>query len=98
MADPKIDPVATGYPKIKSHVANVHVKDLAIVDGKPGWTMIGDGVIDWPGQLAALAADGYEGLLTLEPHLQYQAGRSVNLVAQVEEFLARMREMVKAIG
>ena len=97
MADPKIDAVATGYPKIKRHVANVHVKDLEIARGKPAWTMIGDGIIDWPAQLAALAADGYEGLLTLEPHLQYLPGGSINLVAQVEEFLARMRRIARGI-
>jgi len=34
------------------------------------------------------------GPLTLEPHLQYQPGRHLNLVEQVETFLSRVREML----
>jgi sugar phosphate isomerase/epimerase len=28
-----------------------------------------DGTIDYPGQIAALAVDGYAGMLSLEPHV-----------------------------
>ncbi len=87
-------PVEQGYPLLREYVANVHVKDVTFADGKPGWAMLGDGVVDWPGQLAALAADGYDGPLTLEPHLQYQAGLNTNLVAMAETYLARLRDML----
>ena len=83
------DPVADGYPLIRPHVANVHVKDVAVVEDQPRWCMIGDGLIDWPTQLAQLRADGYPGRLTLEPHLQYEPGRDLDLVAMQAEYLRR---------
>ncbi len=90
------DPVAEGYPLLAAFVANVHVKDVTIAGGKPAWTMIGDGVIDWAGQLRRLQQDGYRGPLTIEPHLQYQPGKDRDLVAMMERFLARLREMLPA--
>lgn len=87
------DPVREGYPLIRSHVGNVHVKDAAIIDGKPHWVMLGDGVLDWPEQFRLLRADGYEEFLTLEPHLQFES--PVNLVAQIEEFVRRTRALLK---
>ena len=88
------DPVTDGYPLVKDFVANVHVKDLEMVEGKGQWCVLGDGLVDWPAQLAVLAADGYTGPLTLEPHLQYRAGMSTNLVEKVETCLARLRKML----
>jgi L-ribulose-5-phosphate 3-epimerase len=88
------DPVADGYPLVRKFVANVHVKDVAFVDGKPAWTMLGEGIIDWPGQLAMLAADGYDGPITLEPHLQYNPQQRLNLAEKVEAFLNRLRGLL----
>jgi sugar phosphate isomerase/epimerase len=87
------DPVREGYPLIRSHIGNVHVKDAAILDGKPHWVMMGDGVMDWPEQLRLLRADRYDGFLTLEPHLQFES--PVNLVAQIEEFVRRVRLLMQ---
>jgi len=87
------DPVAEGYPLVRRHVANVHVKDVAVADARPRWCMIGDGLIDWPTQLAQLRADGYPGRLTLEPHLQYEPGADLNLVAMQAEYLRRTRAL-----
>jgi len=55
--------------------------------------MIGDGLIDWAGQLARLAADGYPGRITLEPHLQYEPGADRDLVAMMAEYLRRVRAL-----
>ena len=88
------DPVREGYGFVRPFVANVHVKDVGVADGKPCWAMIGTGGVDWPGQLRRLRADGYDGPVTLEPHLQYQPGKDRNLVAMMERFLTRMREML----
>ena len=87
------DPVAEGYPLVRPFVANVHVKDVAVAGGGPAWTMLGDGVIDWPGQLRRLREDDYAGPLTVESHLQYQPGLNTDLVARMEQFLTRLREL-----
>jgi sugar phosphate isomerase/epimerase len=54
-----------GYAAIQPFIAHVHVKDVAR-DGE--WTVVGEGVIDWLGQLQALRRDGYSGYLSLETH------------------------------
>ncbi|NOY76288.1 MAG: sugar phosphate isomerase/epimerase [Calditrichaeota bacterium] len=59
-----------GYTAVKPFVVHVHVKD-AVVDprtGEPTAAELGKGAIDWPGQLQALQADGYTGVLSLETH------------------------------
>jgi sugar phosphate isomerase/epimerase len=64
------EPFPTGYAAIKDFVAHVHVKDAAVPPGAPGpeWAVVGEGEIDWAGQIAALKRDGYAGWLSLETH------------------------------
>ena len=63
-------PFPTGYEAIKDFIAHVHVKDAAVAPGAPApeWTVVGEGAIDWAGQLAALRESGYAGWLSLETH------------------------------
>ena len=63
-------PFPTGYEAIRDFVAHVHVKDAAVPPGAlaPEWAVVGEGEIDWAGQLAALRRDGYDGWLSLETH------------------------------
>ncbi|MGW5053038.1 sugar phosphate isomerase/epimerase family protein [Actinokineospora sp. NPDC004072] len=64
--------VAYGYSgvdllaEVVDHVQHVHIKDG--VSG-PRWTLPGRGDADVAGALALLAAHGYTGALSLEPHL-----------------------------
>ena len=64
-------PFPQGYAGVRGRVAHVHLKD---VDGRGGWTEVGTGTIDYPGQLRALAEDGYEGALSLETHYETPDG------------------------
>lgn len=63
-------PFPTGYEAIKDFLVHVHVKDAALKPGAsaPEWTVVGEGEIDWRGQLAALKQSGYRGYLSLETH------------------------------
>ncbi len=60
-------PYPAAYQTLKPWLAYVHVKDVA-ADG----TLVpaGAGEARWPDILQALRADGYDGILALEPHLQ----------------------------
>jgi len=58
-------PFPEGYAHIRGRVIHVQLKDL---DAQGRWVKIGAGVIDFPGLLRALAADGYQGALSLETH------------------------------
>jgi sugar phosphate isomerase/epimerase len=62
------DPVKSCWPLMKPYVVHIHIKDWKLgaeIGSIPGE---GDGQI--AELLAELAADGYDGCLTMEPHLQ----------------------------
>lgn len=63
-------PYPDGYLACKDDIVHVHVKDAVWDDEKPKFVCIGDGKIDFPGQLRALKADGYTGYLSLETHFK----------------------------
>lgn len=54
---------------MKQLLSHVHHKDAYIgQDGKPRCVPLGSGDVKIIAQLQALAADGYEGLFTIETH------------------------------
>ena len=59
-------PYPDEYAGLKDLVSHVHLKNCR--DNK--WALIDDGPIDWPGQLAALAADNYDGFIAIETPLK----------------------------
>ncbi|HTX36195.1 MAG TPA: sugar phosphate isomerase/epimerase family protein [Bryobacteraceae bacterium] len=62
-------PYPEGYRKIPaSRIVHVHAKDCTVEGHTPAWCELGKGSIDWPGQVAALRADGYAGWISLETH------------------------------
>lgn len=64
-------PYPEGYGHVRGRIFHIHLKDVD-VDG--GWTKVGAGVIDYPGQLRALADGGYSGALSLETHYEIPDG------------------------
>lgn len=50
------EPFSGGYSHVRGRVTHLHLKD---VDVEGNWTKVGTGIIDYPGQLRALAEDGY---------------------------------------
>lgn len=63
-------PFPHGYVRLRGRVRHVHVKDCvrSVGPGQGPWRLLGQGDVDWRGQLAALRGDRYAGPLTLEPH------------------------------
>jgi sugar phosphate isomerase/epimerase len=63
------NPYPEGYSKLPiSRIVHVHAKDCHVEGHKPVWGPLGEGGIDWKGQIAALAHDGYKGWMSLETH------------------------------
>jgi sugar phosphate isomerase/epimerase len=56
------------YEQFRDLVTHVHLKNFDPALGE--WSLMDDGVVDWPGQLAALQADGYERYIAIETHLK----------------------------
>jgi sugar phosphate isomerase/epimerase len=62
-------PYPAGYACIRDQVAHVHFKDVKrLPDGRTQYVTCGE--VDWAGQIASLAADGYQGLISVETHMQ----------------------------
>jgi len=63
-------PYPDGYKLLpKDRIGHCHCKDVVRkAGGKYEWASVGGGVIDWSGQLKALARDGFRFGLSLETH------------------------------
>jgi sugar phosphate isomerase/epimerase len=63
------EPYPRGYDMLDSRrIAHVHAKDCSLEGPKAIWAPLGEGDIDWTGQIAALKEDGYAGYINLETH------------------------------
>lgn len=87
-------PFPNGYDDVKDFIAHVHVKDAKAVDGKPAWTVVGEGDIDWAGQFKALHEAGYKGYLSLETHYAGPDGKEATSRACLEA----MNRILKEVG
>jgi len=60
-------PFPSGYRMLPTQrIALVHAKDCTLEGHKPVWEPLGEGDIDWQGQIDALAEDGYNGYILLQ--------------------------------
>ncbi|MGO9256053.1 MAG: sugar phosphate isomerase/epimerase family protein [Bryobacteraceae bacterium] len=69
------DPLAE-FDAAAALIANVHVKDLRPLErgaGNPEWVPAGEGMIDYRAHFRALRNAGYEGPVSLEPHMDGSA-------------------------
>jgi 3-dehydroshikimate dehydratase len=89
-------PYPDAYEAIRPWLRYVHVKD-ARSDGSV--VAAGEGVSHWPELLQRLRADGYDGFLSLEPHLalagQYQGFSGPELFRRASQAL---QQMLQAMG
>ena len=88
-------PYPDAYEALRPWLAYVHVKD-ALANGNV--VAAGEGVGRWPDLLRRLREDGYDGFLSLEPHLaaagQFQGFSGPDLFVKASQALQGMlREM-----
>ena len=68
-------PFPDGYAKLPpARIAHVHAKDCHVRDHAPVFGPLGEMGIDWRGQMAAFARDGYRGGISLETHWKGPGG------------------------
>ncbi len=72
LAGGESDPYPGGFEAVAAcRLVHVHLKDLVLgPDAEPSFVPLGQGEVDYDGQLRALALSGYAGSLVLEPHYQ----------------------------
>lgn len=70
LAAGETDAYPGGYDALgPCRLVHVHLKDLSLgADGAPAYVPLGEGEVDYAGQLRRLRSDGYEGTVVLEPH------------------------------
>jgi len=62
-------PYPDGFGRLPAErIAHVHAKDCGVEGHRPHWCALGQGEVDWKGQIRALAAGGYKGWISLETH------------------------------
>jgi len=84
-----------GYEAMRETLAHVHLKDAYIqADGTPRCVPLGSGQVSVIAQLQALAADGYDGLFTIETHF-VPAGGTKKMGTTIT--LDALRTLVKEI-
>jgi sugar phosphate isomerase/epimerase len=77
-----------GYRAVKGQVKHVHYKQSSILsNGKRGFTP--NGSIDWPAQIGELLTDGYEGWITVEPHIRPKVSATRQAVGELKRLLGR---------
>ncbi|MBF8297166.1 MAG: endonuc 2 protein [Bacteroidetes bacterium] len=76
-----------GYESVKKFIANVHVKDTsegALIRCVP----VGEGAIDWKGQLKAIVRDEIVKHVTIETHCLPLVEKSKQNVDTLKQYLA----------
>jgi sugar phosphate isomerase/epimerase len=80
-------PYPDGYQAVRNYIRHVHFKDVVhIVNG--GYRYDLNGEIDWIGQIHALAADGYKGFISVEPHMQPKVASTRALTMRLKDLIA----------
>jgi sugar phosphate isomerase/epimerase len=73
------EPFPAGYHAVRDLIRHVHFKDARRnADGTAEY--VAKGEIDWAGQMRALAADGYDGFISVETHLRPKVGSARELL------------------
>ena len=88
-------PFPDGYQKIKDKIIHVHLKDaIRNEQGKNVWKTIGQGKLDYKGQLEALLKDNYQGIIALETHCTSSSGSKIE---GTRESLDGLMEIIQSI-
>lgn len=82
-------PYPEGYQAVRDLIRHVHYKQ-ASTDPETGERRFTyEGVVDWPGQIAALLRDGYDGYLSIETHARPKVEMARRSLERVREWMAQ---------
>jgi sugar phosphate isomerase/epimerase len=87
----KAKPYPDAYDQLKTRIAYFHVKDATTVPRR--FAPAGEGEAEMGKLLAAAYADGFDGVLSLEPHLKYLEG-----INDAQRFTAAVNALKKTLN
>ncbi len=89
-------PFPDGYEKVKDRITHIHVKDVIFDEqGKRIWKPIGQGAVDYKGQMEALYKDGYRGVIALETHCVSASGSKIDGTKESLDGLMKIIEWIQ---
>lgn len=80
------EPYPAGYAAVRGWVRHVHFKD-ARRNSAGQAEYVARGQIDWTGQIQALAADGYQGHISIETHLRPKLAEARSALQRLQALL-----------
>jgi sugar phosphate isomerase/epimerase len=82
------EPYPMGYNAVRGLVRHVHFKDARSVPaGEPVYVV--EGEVDWAGQIGALAEDGYDGFISIEPHMTPKVASARASLERLQTLISR---------
>jgi sugar phosphate isomerase/epimerase len=87
-------PYPDGYEALKPYIKHIHVKDPVREQNGIRFVPIGEGHIDYAGQVQALIADGYTGAVSIETHFSVNG----DTVASTKLCLDGLRRLLERAG
>lgn len=75
-----------GYEPLKKYITNVHIKDSKGQGKAHRWVVLGDGEIDWKGQLADLMRDMPTVDMTVETHCYPLLENTLKNLKMIKEY------------
>ena len=89
------EPFPAGYESLdSSRIWHVHFRDYRRTkEGDFEWCGVGDGEFDHVGQLRALLADGYDGVVSLETHYTIQGSKAAASEHSLQGLQAAVRRV-----
>jgi sugar phosphate isomerase/epimerase len=85
-------PTVAAWDMLKDRIAHLHVKDC-MAHGDNTWVPVGMGALDLAGLLGALKADGYDGVVSLEPYFDESPDREDKVRASALGLQQAMRHI-----
>ncbi len=91
------EPYPVGYERARDLIVHVHLKDALCgpIAGSVQWVELGAGEVDLLGQLRALKADGYTGVMVVENHYVPEGGTKED---GVRASFAGLRRIIEQVG
>jgi sugar phosphate isomerase/epimerase len=89
-------PTVEAWHMLKDRIVHLHVKD-SVAHGSKEWVPVGDGALDLNGLLKAVKADGYDGIISLEPYFPASDTQEGKVEASAQGLRTAMAAMGLAI-
>lgn len=76
-----------GYELLKDYIINIHVKDVKKSENGNIYVPVGEGDIDWIGQIKQLKKDGYFGNIVVETHCNRNLDASILSINYIKSIM-----------